>query len=322
VDISSLLANITVATVTSESSTFLSGDRLAMLSASAGWLPQNLFTQQGVYIQQTILANGRTVRDEMGLIADSEGGFFYADRLGRLVYVDRNGASTNSRWNTVQAELLAECPPDDGSLPLVDVIPTRSGAPIVHLQSFVTDWSRDRVVNDIQLANQGGSAFQVVDQTSQSKYGPRTYQRLDFLNDNTHPEYLLERSQDFMDGYTDAVMRVNSVTFRPSKADPNLYYFTLMAFLNDLVRVRYTHPTEGWGYSLVSHVQSVEHTITPSDWECKFELDQIEAFNRWDGAMGGTGWDDAIWDEGRWDGKQTGQWNRTAKWSDGISVWK
>lgn len=540
VDISSLLSNTTVATVTSESSTFRSGDRLAMLAASAGWLPQNLFTQTGVYIQQTILANGRTVRDEMGLIADSEGGFFIADRMGRLTYTDRNGASTTSRWNTVQADLMAECPPTDyfasielpgvmgnylstihdGSLttfsftatmkatfddisraetiaakgtawafrktadgnlsltigattmtstvplpysdgeefwircdrnyisfwtrfyhapksvtvgdtlptlaqmtqlgttivnpvtmtgntndltvgadlagtnplaatlqrftlhngsdsagnivydirvsqlsaglvgaisfvnstaqivrvnetgsyaimqrddsrapstalPIVDAIPTRTPSPIVHLQSFDTDWSRDRVVNDLQLANQGGSAFQTVDPVSQAKYGPRTYQRLDFLNDNSHPEYLAERTQDFMEGYTDSVMRVLSVTFRPSKADPYLWWFALSSFLNDLVRVRYTHPTEGWGYSMVSHIQSVEHRVTTRDWEVKFELDQIEAFNRWDHATTGTGWDEAIWDSGHWDGAITGLWNRdTSQWNDGVSVWR
>jgi hypothetical protein len=208
------------------------------------------------------------------------------------------------------------------ALPLVDAIPTRSPFPVIHLQSFDTDWSRDRVVNDVQLANQGGSAFQTVDPVSQAKYGPRTYQRLDFLNDNSHPEYLLERTTDLMDGYADAVMRVNSVTFRPNRSDPNLWWYALSAFLNDLVRVRYSHPTEGWGYSMVSHVQSVEHRVTIRDWEVKFELDQIEAFNRWDQGAEGTGWDGSLWDDGRWDGFETGQWNRESNWNDGRSVWR
>jgi hypothetical protein len=211
-------------------------------------------------------------------------------------------------------------PPSD-ALPIVDAVPTVVNPTRVMLQSLVTDWSRDRVVNDIRLANQGGSAFQVVDKDSQQRYGPRTYQRLDFLNDNTHPEYLLTRSQDLMDGFTDAILRVNSVSFRPNASWPNLYWWTMQVFLNDLVRVRYTHPSEGWGYSVVSRVQSVQHTILTGDWVCVLELDEPLAFNRWD-ASDKYGWDFLTWDEGRWDGVATGKWSTGSGWSDGISVWK
>lgn len=533
VDTSSLLSNINVASQGSESSTYKSGGRFYAVLRGIGWLDQMVSIETGVYTQQSIQASGRTVRDELGIIADSEGGFFFTDRIGRMVYKSRDAPANIPQWNTVQAELLAECPdylervklefpgvagngmqteyqtygsmfdccakvtmrdmngpeqcfwsngvnyfskqagtknlvarvgnnthistvplpyndgdtfwlrfrkdylyrgmfdhlpatesneipnvntmirlgatstsmgattpaPDEpinfggfgatldsrplnarvwrimwqlspSNNPLVDIqpatmdglagalvvpltvpygsnatvkqtgsnvivqpdpdrpttslvpvdnVPTSTTAAIVMLQNLVTDWSRDRVVNQVELANQGGSAFQFTDAESQRRYGPRTYQRLDFVNLNTYPEYLVQRAQDIMDGYTDAVLRVNQVDFRPNL---DTYLWAIKVFLNDLVRVRYTNSRNGWGYSVASHIQQIQHTITPHDWQVSLLLDDAEAFNRWDEAANGMGWDEAIWDEGRWDGFETAQWNREAKWNDGVSVWK
>ncbi|MET0462068.1 MAG: hypothetical protein ABW007_02905 [Chitinophagaceae bacterium] len=534
VDTSSLLSNTEVPTASPESTTYYSGGRFRQLYNSVGWLPQMASTDTGKFIQQPIRANGRTVRDELGLIADSEGSTFYTDRTGRLTYRERDN-TTMARWDSVYAELLANCPdyvfktkwvfpgivanyasiahaadqsitttadfafrmsmqnmmgpsqcfmskgfnwyikktanaktvqvllaasgtvittealpyndgevfwlrvqrrnateirvyhcPDTGSngipntasmlllgtvltvsgnigtntsptnigarntggttdpfngrmyrasmyasylgsfaidadpylwdgmegasaVPLsrptggtmsinttddneliqadptqpptglvtVDTVPTVAAPAIVFLQALATDWSRDRVVNDVQLANQNGSAFQWIDGDSQTKYGPRTYQRMDLLNVNDHPEYLQQRADDLMAGYTDAMLRVNSVDFRPNLST---YAWTLNMFLNDLVRVRYENPQGGWGYAVVSHVQSIQWTISTQDWQVQLLLDDAEAFNRWDAAVG-TGWDEGVWDETLWDGYAVAQWSRDTKWSDGVSVW-
>jgi hypothetical protein len=512
VDVSSLLSNWNVATAGSDTESFQPGVRIRRLASSVGWLPQNLSLQDGPWYQQTINANGRTVRDEMGLCADSEGGYFYCDRTGKLTYFDRNAPTTVRTWNTVQAELLAMCVPptglidgfingstwlqtpdapnltpvppvefrwkmraDDwevsyksviyqsttnqqsfvfymqngqialsasengvdsrystflsaaelapllpldgrdviivarirplntwfetqgsisvdngktwltapwrstvaqltkffdsnqamgigqgfagriywaemrngiapavqtvvwrfdaneypgtgttftdprgrvwnmgaataitpkqptGGLPPVDAVPEEPDKAIVFVQSLETDWDRSRVINDVQIANQGGTAFQLTDDVSKRKYGPRTYQRLDFVNANSRPDYTQQRLHDYLDRWTEAVLRVNRVSWRPALNDPASALWAIKAFLNDVVRVRYEHPTQRWGYSVATHIQSIQHTFTKSAWEVVVELDQPLATFQWEFANTGYGWDEAKWDVNKWD---------------------
>lgn len=545
VDISSLLSNTTVPTASWSSTTFYSGYRFAKLLDAVGWHPSMRYWMGGVFQQQPILANGRTVRDELGLIADSEGGYFYANRSGQVVYQDRSWSPTSNRmvnaelyaqdvefvnpilptvkfgfngvignfmrvpysptfnvtgggidihcrvmvrdWDTLTNQLFcaryesstlswsfgkgntgrflrifltslgnsrfatAPIPVDDGeicwvrcqrtdatgdirfswapdmptvptmahwqqigdvvtstpgplvsntagvtigarssgqdpldgeiwrviirdgvnitgtvlnvdvataynqpgatsfpiatpavtvtvnqiapfeviqldptegppALPIVDDIPDAwplQFMPVICINELQTTWSRDRVVNEVSLANQGGSAITTIDSGSQQRYGPRTYQRMDFLNVNTDISYLTTRTQDIMNGYTDALLRVNSVRFRPS-AGANINYFSLRVFLNWLVRVRYTHPTQGWGFSVVSHVQGIEHSFTQRDWEITLLLDDPEAFNFWNEATG-AGWDISEWDTDLWDASRAdvSVWSSGQKWSEG-----
>lgn len=532
VDTSSLLANTNVPTVSSQGQTYSSGSRIYALATVAQLDLNTVYVDSGVFTQQAISANGRTIRDEMGVCSDSEGGYLYTDRLGNLYYRDRTAPSRISTWNTVQGELLGECaqwiyhnklsfiggsgnygtiptstafdftnnfdiiakvtvndidgpqqtivqrglfwylrkqagtrrlegrlsatnvvctadlpygngqtcwvrlrryltanlvfytapatasndiPPEEAwtilgdvtplgiamtpstnpitigandlgangwngdirrvflrgqtnativdvyplatmdgyegqtSVPItipttpmaitqttghsvvtpdalypstelvkVDTIPTVAAAPIVNLHALGTNWSRDRVVNEIQLANEGGVAYRVLNADSQKRYGPRTYQRLDFVNVNNQPSYLETRANDYLTGYTDAILRVNSVSYRPTD---DTYVFTMKLFLNDLVRVRYTNRLNGWGYSVVSHVQQIGQSISTSGWQVQLLLDHPEAFNAWDQAQEGVGWDDSEWDDGKWDGVLQAFWSREAKWSDGISTW-
>lgn len=543
VDVSSLLSNTEVPTATWTKQTYWSGPRFARLLDAVAWHPSMRANDPGNYVQQAILANGRSVRDELGLIADSEGGWFYCDRSGIVTFKDRDWSSpTNTR---VTAELLAQEPlppmlvpgvkfvfnaPPNGDfmttphepalsitgdlevfvrlsfsdlttaidqniicksrsatgaewaigknantglmnrpyviyanvqatataeipfavnqtfwlrvlrrqgtgntafytaadkdeiptswtqlgntvastpnltpvvgtspidigmrqlfgtaastfrgtlrraivhqgvagptifdvqtadavsagpgalafnstsghpitvnqatghtvvqddtrysydLPVVDSIPNLPGLPIICVRELQTTWSRDRVVNEVSLANQGGSAFTTVDQASQQKYGPRTYQRMDFLNDNAHPEYLIERTADIMTGYTDAIVRINSVSFNPTLT-PAAYAWALSIWLNDLVRLRYTHPTEGWGFSVVSHVQGIEHGLSQNDWGMTLLLDEPEAFNFWNEATG-AGWDISEWDVDLWDADRADRvyWSSGQRWSEG-----
>lgn len=315
VDTTSLLSNTNVPTINSESQTLTSGQRIAYLYRSVAWHANMALVDSGQYMQQGIYANGRSVRDEMGLTADSEGSYLYCDRLGRLIYRDRTAPSRISEWNTVQAELLAECP--DDTLPVVDDIPTVSNPPQVLLGSLGSNWSRDRIINELLLGNQGGVAMSFVNDDSRKRYGPRTYQRVDFVNVNSTPSYLIERAADLMEGFGDAILRVNSVDFRPTGDG---WVWALTVFLNDVVRVRYTNRLANWGYGVVSHVQQVSHSIRPDGWRVTLLLDQPEAFSTWQQAPG-LGWDEGIWDESRWDGAQTAVWNIETEWDDGVSVW-
>lgn len=536
VDVSSLLSNINVPTYGSEATTYVSGGRFKALLNASGWIPSMYSVDAGTFVQQHILATARTIRDELGLIADSEGCLFYTDRSGILTYRDRSSLDNITLWNTVQAELLAQCPdpiymqevkyvfpgvtgnamsaeyrpeysltdmdiyvrlqfttmagaeqriagqagiwslqkqsgsknivlyttaymtsslplpfndgdifwlrvaytdstrttifstcPDQGSdeipganyftqlgtartvtnplatgqqpmrigassadnsLPFngrlyrltikksptnyttvfeiypaltpgtvgqsllrlpngsvvtvyqtgsyiivqsdpdtewtrlieVDGIPTDPNAAIVLLRDLAMDWSRDRVLNELQLANAGGTSTQWEDFSSQQKYGPRTYQRLDFVNDDTHPEYLQTRANDLMTGWTEAMLRVNSVAFNPTA---DIFKWAMTVFLNDLVRIRYQHPNQGWGYAVVSHVQGITQELTVRSWSMTLNVDQPESFVSWDSPPGEQGWDIDSWDIDIWDGVslEGAYWSSGQVWTDPDSKW-
>lgn len=529
VDTTSLLSNTNVPTVTDPATVLNSGSRIYYLARAARYNMNTVYVDNGVFDQQGITANGRSIREEMGVSADSEGGYLYCDRLGNLQYKNRDAATTIASWKTVQGELLAECAPwiyhnklsfpggtdpnygsiatatafdftnqydiqarvtlndvmgptqtivsrgnfwwlrkaagvkrlegklsgtnvvNDADIPYdngqtfwvrvrrgsgfltfytapdsdappgawnqlgsqtvlgismtpstnpisiggmttgdpftlngdvrrvliygqsltnivdvnplatmdgyegqtvvpisvgqpnmaisqsggwhvvtpderypstelitVDTVPTIASPPVVLLKALGSDWSRDRIINELKLANQGGTAFAWVNDPSQTRYGPRTYQRLDFVNVNNKPEYLTTRANDYMIGYSDAILRVNSVDFIPRQGT---YEFIMKLFLNDLVRVRYTNRLNGWGFSVVSHVQQIACSIDTDGWGVQLLLDNPVAFNAWDQAQEGAGWDSADWDESKWDGALQAFWSRDAAWSDGISTW-
>jgi hypothetical protein len=318
VDISSLLANATVPTTYSQDTVQPSDVRVFVLLISSGWLLSKWKGDSGVFQQQTPRSNGRTVRDEIALGAESEGGFLWTNPKGEIEFHNRDWKP--SRTTTVQAELLATpyCTPP---LKVVDTIANASGAPIVELQSIQTDWLRSRIINVLQLANQNGSAFQYRDNASAKKYGAITYQRTDLLNDNAHPEYLDLRAADLMTGFNEAILRVNSVTFRP---DASNYKWVGQLWLNDLVRVRYElQRPDGsyWGWAMVTHVQGIEHALSVNDWQVTLNLDGIEAFNYWSTSSTGEGWDISSWDSTLWDGGAIAKWSQGSNWSDPKSIW-
>lgn len=537
IDTSSLLSNQTVPTASAEDSSALSGYRFRGILDTIAWHPGKRSFDDGVYYQQGVFQNGRTIRDELGIGADSEGAYLWCDRTGNLTFHDRNFLNTSTRTGYVQAELVAECPtfidevkfifpgvvgnsfsldydtsydfattvdvrarvsidnvnntnrqsiasqqgrwdfrvlngarrmeftngasfatstvdfpygsgvrcwvrvnynrangtvqfyvnPDSEARPViwtqlgatvsitgtmasntnpiilgnlvggfpqafggrlyeielfnssaalfrlrpsyvpgsagalqmtiplgntvspgkvinvnqtgtnvivqvdptiepyrlvpVDNIPDASNPAVQHLKALETDWSRDRVVNDVQIANTGGAATQAVDHESQRKYGPRTYQRLDFVNDNAHPEYNIERTNDFMAGWTESMLRVDRVTFRP---DPDTYAWVLSMFLLDLVRVRYQHPVEGWGFAVATHIQGYVHVLNMQGWETTLNLDQPVSFVFWDTPPNQeTGWDTDYWDVGIWDNADpsAAYWTSGQVWTDSNSKW-
>ena len=181
-------------------------------------------------------------------------------------------------------------------MPIVDDTPTAPGAPLICTRELVTDWSLARVVNLVTLAKAGGNAQTFEDKTSQKQYGPHTYQRLDFVLENDSD--LPIRAADIMSNYTDPVLRVNSVAYAPGVS--GAWEWTLGVFLNWLVRVWYSHPTEFWGFAVCVHIQSVEHRITPDDWYTTLTVDLPESFTEVVWAPT-SGWDAGIWDEALWD---------------------
>jgi hypothetical protein len=313
VDPTTTLSNAETKTFNSEGNK--SGQRIAKLLDQVGYVPR--ITDTGQWYCQTVTASGRSVRDECGVTADSEGGNFFADRQGNCVYKDRTWQTTDTNLQHVMADLVGY--PHVGVMPVVDDTPTDPTAPIICTNELVTDWSLARVINYVELANAGGNAKTFSDPTSMKTYGPQTYQRMDFVLRGENE--LAIRADDIMSGYSDPVLRVNSVGYAPGVSAA--WEFTLGVFLNWLVRVWYTHPTNYWGFAVCVHVQSIEHRITPDDWSTTMAVDLPESFAELEWASA-NGWDEGTWDETLWDQgdeKAGAQWDEGYKWNAPNTKW-
>jgi hypothetical protein len=314
VDPTTVLSN--VETATNAAPGVQGGGRIALLLDQIGYVPRLL--DNGVWNMAPIKSSGRTLRDECGLTGDSEGGQFFADRLGQVVYKDRTWPDVDPDLMEVTADLVG-FPHDGPVMPIVDAVPTQAGAPLICINELVTDWSMARVVNLVSLANAGGTAQVFEDEVSIKAHGPQTYQRHDFVL--MTDEHLPDRAADIMTGYADPVLRFNSVRFAPGMA--GAWPWTLGLFLNWLVRVWYTHPTNYWGYACCVHVQSIEHRISPNDWETTLTVDLPESFTEMEWATT-WGWDEGIWDEDIWDQiaeSHGALWDDGYTWSNPASKW-
>lgn len=241
------------------------GPRIYQLLDAMGYLYGRL--DSGVLNMKPLTPSNRTIRDEMGITADSEGGSVFADREGYFTFKARNWLTTDDNLKSVTANLWAK---PSSEQPYFDGTPDQPGLPTLCLSGLVTDWNMSRVINSLSLANEGGTAREYEDRASMRKHGERTYQRHDFVLNSSSDLDL--RANDIMTGYTQPRMRLRTVTLRPDLAE-NDWSWCLRVFLNWLVRVWYQNARTGYGWLIVTHVQSVEHRITPTDWEITLALD-------------------------------------------------
>lgn len=285
---------------------FPSGTRVNTLLNAIGWVLRTI--DVGQWQQQAVNASGRTIRDELGVTADSEGGAVFADRVGNIVYKDRTWPTLDANLLNVTANLLSRVH-SDTMITTIDGVPELPGAPIICTNQMNTDWGLDRLINYVELANAGGSMQVFNDKTSQAAYGIHSYQRLDFVN--TSPaDNLSIRANDIMGNFKDAALRVNSISYRPG-ANPTSWPWTLGVFLNWLVRVWYANPINEWGYAIVTHVQSIEHRITTSSWETNIALDQPIVFTN----APIIHWRPDYWQRGHW---QRSRWQSARFMDDGT----
>ena len=272
---------------------YLAHQRLEYIVKYMGYPKYSFDNGVAGWTMQGIEESGRSLRDEMGITADSEGGSVFADRQGNITYKNRNWLTTDDNLQSVTANLWAKPESDQ---PYFDGTPTQPNAPTLCLNALQTDWGMSRVVNYVELANAGGTVYKYNNALSQKKYGPRTYSRHDFVLELIGEGKLATRANDIMNGYDKPKLRLNTVTFRPG-ADGNEWTYALRVFLNWLVRVWYQNARTGWGWLIVTHVQSIEHRVTATDWECTMSVDQPTHYE--DAPMQNVfAWDDprAKWD--------------------------
>lgn len=273
----------------------LSGTQIDWLMLYVGYLQYAV--DAGQFYMLPITASGRSVREQMGVIADSEGAFLFAERDGRVIFKDRNWPKNDSKLKTVTANLVAG-PHSEPFVPF-STWPTDPNAKVICPNTLITDWSKARVINYLSLARVGGQAKLYQDTASQAAYGVQTYQRTDYVCwDDTNTPYLDTRANDLMLGQSQARLRVNGCSYRPS-VNPDSWLWTLTVFLDWLVRITYINSRNGWGYEAITHIQAIEHVITIEDWLVNLTVDQPEQFVTFTQSI--YGWDKGKWDAAKWD---------------------
>lgn len=323
-DPTSLLSEVTVPSLRVTSGFFDSGWRIASLLDYAG-IPENWQSvEPGQWRTQHITQSGRSVREEIGVTADSEGGSFYGDRDGEFRYFNRVSVANDPKALTVQAQVNAYPDRDVIVAPVVeDGFPTVADAPTICPHEIETEWSTDRVINRVSLAVVGGNTATYNRLESQKEYGIKTYQRLDFVlegpTESQISAYLAERATDYLNASERADLRVIRMSFRPRE---DTYAFALDVWLNWALRVLYFNTRGNWGFQSVSRVQAIEHTISPSDWIVHITLDQSTAWTELV-ALDPGGWDIEDWDETVWDAESASGaiWSAGMNWSDPNSKW-
>lgn len=306
-----------------------SGNRVNALLNFAGVAQSLRAIDPGIFGTQNVNESGRGLREEIGITADSEGGSFFGERDGTIVYRDRSWSSRDPRGGTVQANFTAF--PAELNIGLQpDNIPTDPNAPVICPNTMDTDWSLERVINAITLAVQGGTKRSYADQPSQLANGIRTYQRLDFVNwggssagflGGTLSQQLQARANDIFSTSLNALLRVQRLSYRPG---PETWEWTFTVFLDWLVRVFYYIRDGTWGFATVVRVQSLTHRITPTDWVVELDVDQPISYTDEVLPLPPGGWDVANWDAAVWDDEQytnAALWSAGFRWSNPESKW-
>jgi hypothetical protein len=214
----------------------------------------------GVHTMTTSFLAQSTL-EEAQRAADAEGGAFFADPEGRLVFRSRDWLTASPRSTTVQGYVGLETPPP--------------GEPSAQIESgsVRTTESLGRVRNDIQYARDGGVLQHEEDPDSITLHGRRSYSRTD-LNNNADSEvgFLAARA---LAAYAEGRLRVEEVAIvandDPDNEDLNRLFYAVE--MGDLIalEVRTLH---GWRIpSATTHVIGIAGRITPEDWRVVFTLD-------------------------------------------------
>jgi hypothetical protein len=254
------------------------GARIARVCANAGFdLP--LAVDDGYNTMQATTLAGRAL-DEIGLTADSDGGFVWAAADGSLVFHDQFAALTKTRSNTSQFTF--------GLNPASHVL----------FSELATSYDSTLIFNDVAFAREGGTAYNVKDAESISLYKPRTYRRFDLICETD--DQLEPMADFFLARFKVPRERVESVTCRGPRtaAEAAVQWPKILgAEMRDRVTVQGDTPG-GADINQEVFVDGISHDVAvDTGWRVRFDFAStagyagLTQFGRWDSAT----WDTSVW---------------------------
>jgi hypothetical protein len=194
-----------------------------------------------------------------------------------------------SRWRELQAAATAEGGylfiGPDGAVVFRnrDWLSGKLGGPLeyqfgqvgsdVQILAADTDWSQQRIWNDIRMARVGGTEYRVEDLDSIALYGRRTFRRFDLqCQTDSQVQALADR---FLGAFRFDRSRLESVDLVPTSPAgvSQLLAIDVGAYIRVTVR---TGGDGDWSYTGDYFVQAVEHRIDADDWVVSLRIDSAD----------------------------------------------
>lgn len=214
-------------------------ERIDRILDSVNWPPElrDLDRTARNTMQATTLA--QPAWQQILLTADSDAGFVWVDRSGRVVFRNRNALSVAPNL----------------------VLDMTSGAG-VKFSAFEPSLDRDRIINVAKIGRKDGVEQQVLHTASMAEFGARTYDRTDLICETDAQAQ--EVAQWVILTSASLRYRIDGVTIQPLPTDPNDEWWQLLRLeFGDRVRV-IQRTVAGAEFAVDGYVRSVQWDVHPA----------------------------------------------------------
>jgi len=229
----------------------VTSDRVSLLLDEAGW-PDEAFWRDidtgGNTMAESTLPQSRWA--EMQNAATAEGG---------AMFISGSGLPTFRNKDWLDDKIAGPVKFTVGQV-----------ASNVQILRAVTDWSQQRVYNDVRLARKDGGEIRLTDDDSRALYGPRTYARND-IQCQTDGQ-LDEIAARILGANRFDRARLEELELVPTS--PQGVTDLLGLDLGDKLQVEIRTLGEGqWSYAAEYLVNKIDHVVTASDWTTTIRVD-------------------------------------------------
>ena len=227
----------------------LSSERLDRMLDLVGHASSKRALQAGLNVVQASDLP-RAYLDEMGIASDSEGGLFFIDGDNVAVSQNRDYQITSPR----------------ATVPQYSVGDTADENALLAANS---DWTLQRIQNDVRLARAGGTEQRIQDTTSAGLYGQRTFSRFDY--ENEFDADVLALAQKRVDNNAWDAVRIDEVTI--DATTQQAAQLLIGTELTDRIRVVLNVRGGEWGYAQDVLVTRIRGQVSAEDFTFTFRVD-------------------------------------------------
>lgn len=239
------------------------GQALQRLLDDLGWPAADRDIDSGLTVVQQGLVAGKAL-GYMQRLEVTEGGRLFVNGAGQIVFQDRH-AVLQAPYTVSQATFGED----------------HAAGEIGYIGPFNHGEDDLDIRNDVRVGNVGGTVQVARSKASKDRYGWKTLSLTDLLG--TSNEEARDRANRDLALYSEPVTRIRSITVKPQEdaaQGTGVWPALLGLGQNSRVTVKATPP----GASLItqqSHVERLEETVTPKDWQVTLGLSAAQAGEAW-----------------------------------------
>jgi hypothetical protein len=240
----------------------LSGFRLALLLDALGWPSADRDIDNGLTTVQQGYVAGKALAYANRLDV-TEGGRLFVNGAGQIVFHDRHRILQPPY--TVSQATFGE-----------------GAGEINYVGPFNHGEDDQDIYNDVRVANAGGEVQVARSKASKDRYGWKTLSLTDLLG--TSDQEARDRANHDLSIYKDPVTRIRSITVKPQEdaAQGTAVWPALLGLgQSSRVTVKAQPPGLGTVITQASHIERMEETVTPTDWQVTLGLSAAEAAEFW-----------------------------------------